>query len=83
MSAGNLQSGSGRIQESWETLRTRWSDVREQWRDVNAADFEEQHLRKLAEAIQLAIPAISQMSTTMRAMQRELADERHHQGLDF
>ena len=83
MSAGNLQSGSGRIQESWETLRTRWMDVREHWRDANAARFEDEHLRVIAEAMQLAFPAISQMSTAMRTMQRDLTDERHQSGTEF
>ena len=83
MNAGNLQSGAGRIQESWDTLRTRWNELREHWRDANAVRFEEEHLRKIAEAMQVAMPAISQMSTTMRTMQRELTDQRRQQELDF
>lgn len=77
MKFSTLQSGAGRLQESAETLRARWQDVREVWQDANAARFEEEHLRPLADALQIAFPAIAQMSTAMQTMQRELTDERH------
>lgn len=77
MKFNNLQSGAGRLQEAAETLRVRWQDVREVWQDANAARFEEEHLKPLADALQIAFPAIAQMSTAMQTMQRELTDERH------
>jgi hypothetical protein len=76
MKLSNLQSGSGRLQESAETLRHRWQAVREVWQDGNAIRFEEEHLKPLADALQIAFPAIAQMSAAMQTMQRELTDER-------
>lgn len=82
MKFSNLQSGAGRLQESAETLRTKWQDVSEVWQDANARRFAEEELEPLAQALQIAFPAIAQMSTAIQAMQRELTDERHQQG-DF
>lgn len=73
----NLQSSAGRLQEAAETLRVRWQHVREVWQDANAVRFEEEQLQPLADALQTAFPAITQMSTAMQTMQRELTDERH------
>lgn len=77
MRFSNLQSGAGRLQEAAETLRVRWQDLREVWQDANAARFEEEQLKPLADALQTAFPAIAQMSSAMQTMQRELTDERH------
>lgn len=77
MKFSNLQSGAGRLQEAAETLRVKWQDVREVWQDANAARFEEEQLKPLADALQIAFPAIAQMSTAMQTMERELTDERH------
>jgi hypothetical protein len=76
MKFSNLQAGSGRLQETAETLRFRWQAVREVWQDANATRFEEEHLKPLADALQIAFPAIAQMSATMQTMQRELTDQR-------
>jgi hypothetical protein len=77
MKFNTLQSGAGRLQEAAETLRVRWQDVREVWQDANAARFEEEQLGPLAGALQIAFPAIAQMSTAMQAMQRDLTDQRN------
>jgi hypothetical protein len=82
MTNSTLQSGAGQLQESAETLRAKWQDVREVWSDANAARFESEELEPLAGALQLAFPAIAQMSTAMQAMQRELSDQRRQTG-DF
>lgn len=77
MKFSNLQSGSGRLHESAERLRLRWQTLREVWQDANAVRFEEEQLKPLADALQIAFPAIAQMSTAMQLMERELTDERH------
>jgi len=77
MKFSNLQSGAGRLQESAETLRVRWQELRDVWEDKNSQRFEEDELEPLADALQVAFPAIAQMSAAMQAMQRELTDERH------
>lgn len=80
MSGESLQSGAGRLQEAAERLQSRWRDLREVWQDANAERFETEELQPLAQALQLAFPAIAQMSTAMQAMQRALADERESSG---
>jgi hypothetical protein len=77
MKFSTLQSGAGRLQESAETLRVRWQELRDVWQDANAARFEKEQLGPLADALQIAFPAIAQMSTAMQSMQRELTDQRH------
>lgn len=77
MKFSNLQSGAGRLQESAETLRIRWQELRDVWEDENARRFQDEELGPLADALQVAFPAIAQMSTAMQAMQRELTDQRH------
>lgn len=82
MKISTLQSGAGQLQESAETLRARWQDVREVWNDTSALRFETEELEPLARALQLAFPAIAQMSTAMQSMRRDLTDQRDQSG-DF
>lgn len=76
MNPGNLTAGAGRLQEAAEVLRAEWQRVCDVWQDENARRFEDEELQPLAQALQTALPAISQMASTLEAMRRELTDER-------
>jgi hypothetical protein len=71
MKTGNLQSAASRIQEALDDLNAAWERTRESWMDERAADFEATVLRKIAEEISSAFPAIGQMSQTLNAAVRE------------
>lgn len=71
MHIGNLQSGTGQLQEAYEKLQEAWLGTREHWRDRNADVFEEKYLKLIAEEINQALPAISQMSQTIGRAARD------------
>jgi hypothetical protein len=74
MHVGNLQSGSGRIQEALEQLQLAWAGAAEVWKDANARSFDEQHLRTIVDEINVAIPAISHLAQVLQAARRELEE---------
>jgi uncharacterized protein YukE len=71
MRTGNLQSGTGQLQEAYEKLQEAWLRTREYWSDQNAEAFEETYLKVIAEEINQALPAISQMSQTIGRAARD------------
>jgi hypothetical protein len=74
MHVGNLQAGSGRIQEALEQLQLAWSGAAEVWKDANARSLDEQYLRTIAEEVNIAIPAISHLAQVLQAAHRELEE---------
>lgn len=74
MNPGNLQAGSGRLQEALEQLQLAWAGATEIWKDANARSFDEQHLRMIAEEISVAIPAISHLTQVLQSARRELEE---------
>jgi uncharacterized protein YukE len=74
MNVGNLQAGSGRLQEALEELQRAWSETTEVWKDANARNFDEQYLRTIAEEINVAIPAISHLAQVLQTAHRELEE---------
>lgn len=74
MNVGNLQAGSGRLQEALEQLQLAWASTGEVWKDANARSLDEQHLRTIAEEINVAIPAISHLAQVLQSARRELEE---------
>jgi hypothetical protein len=74
MNVGNLQAGSGRLQEALEQLQLAWAGAAEVWKDANARNLDEQHLRTIAEEINVAIPAISHLAQVLQSARRELEE---------
>lgn len=71
MRVGNLQSGSSQLQEAFEKLMAAWDQTRDHWSDERARQFEEEHLRPIAEELNLLVPGIGTMSQVIERMVRE------------
>jgi len=71
MRVGNLQSGSSQLQEAFEKLMAAWELTRDDWTDERAQKFEEEHLRPIAEELNLLVPGIGAMSQVIERMVRE------------
>ncbi|SFI79976.1 hypothetical protein [Planctomicrobium piriforme] len=74
MRASNLQSGAGRIQEALEDLQVAWQATKERWSDQQAEYFEQTYMRRIAEEVGAAFPAIGQVSQTFGAAGRECSE---------
>lgn len=74
MNVGNLQSGSGRLQEALEELQFAWAAAAEVWNDANSRNFEEQHLRTIQEEVNAALPAVAHLVQVLQAARRELEE---------
>ena len=66
MHPGNIVAAGGRLQEAMEQLQIAWGGVREHWNDGVAQHFEEQHIRPIVERINVAMPALTQMSQALQ-----------------
>lgn len=67
MQPGNIVAAAGRLQEAMEQLSIAWGSAREFWNDAQAVRFEEQQIRPVMECINIALPALSQMSQALQA----------------
>lgn len=74
MNVGNLQSGSGRLQEALEELQLAWRATADVWNDANSRNFEEQHVRTIQEEVNAALPAISHLAQVLQSARRELEE---------
>jgi len=74
MNVGNLQAGSGRLQEALEQLQLSWAIAAEVWKDANARSFGEQHLQTIAEEVNVAVPAVSHLAQVLQSARRELEE---------
>ena len=66
MQPGNIVAASGRLQEAAQQLQLAWGTTSDSWNDAASRRFEEDHLRPLFEAINVALPALSQLSQAMQ-----------------
>ncbi len=71
MRAGNLQSGSGQLQDALEKLMLAWNTTRDAWVDQKAVDFEETYLQPIVEEVGLILPVIGKTSQVMGRAVRE------------
>ena len=71
MKLADLNTGASQLRDAIESLRQAWSDAGEHWNDANRRNFEEQHLRPLANSLAQAFPAIDQLAQVLNLAGRE------------
>lgn len=74
MPIGNLSSGAGQLKDATQKLALAWEAVREAWADQKAEQFEEEVIEPLLNEVATVMPAIDQMSNTMRSAKRALEE---------
>ena len=74
MPIGNLSSGAGQLKDVTQKLALAWEVVREAWADQKAEQFEEDVIEPLLNEVATVMPAIDQMSNTMRSAKRALEE---------
>lgn len=81
MQPGNIVAASGRLQEAALQLQLAWSTTRDLWNDTASRRFEEEHLRPVFEAINVALPALSQLAQAMQQAAVQCREPGEHSGL--
>ncbi len=81
MQPGNVIAASGRLQEAAQQLQLAWGTARDLWNDGAARRFEEDHLRPFFEAVNVALPALSQLAQAMQQAQTQCNEPGENRGL--